>query len=330
MFKRLSQSWNIKEPTEVDHRFSTLVGEVISQGRSYVPSKEVPFKSSMLSKFCSRKMVLSNLTGVSLSPKMSENLGWIFGIGTAYHSHFQEAIMQKFGDVFQGWWRCKGCGKIHKGDALLCIALSHKWIPMPKSCECGIKLKDAHETEKSFKFEYMELSFHDKTTGTKGHCDGILVWSEEEVEVLELKSTGSMSNVDPAMGGEPYQDHKIQVHDYMRMAGLKKARIVYLNKFADSFKSAIVEHVVTAKPKVMENIVKEYMLTREIFELITVEMCDAVSKLPLAYGKPNFKKLTASDKVKIVEILPERNCKCKAKTDKMAKDCPLKNQCFIL
>lgn len=328
MLKDIKGLWEREEKGEVDDRFVDKVREVIVQSREFVPGIDMPFKSSSAGSFCSRRFVLASIMNYDLSIKIKPDTGWIFGVGTAYHSHFQEEILQLFGDVFQGWWRCKGCGKLHRGEPLD-GALPFKWIPRPKSCECGLKLKYAHETKPSFKFSYVEIEMFDRETNSRGHMDGVLVW-KDFTEGLELKTTRSLANVDPAMGGSPYKTHRIQAQDYMRMSGLERVRIVYINKFAESFESAMVEHVLEKKVKVFEQIRDEYLLTREMLKGIRKEIVDSVRALPVAWGKPNLRKLSDDQKVELVRCLPDRNNKCPAKTSKMAKDCPLKTQCFML
>ena len=184
-------------------------------------------RSSGLPYACPRMYALSRYHREPLDGDVDSELAWIFGTGTAIHSHWQEEYLPTLGDVFQGWWH--RWGKVVQGEPLE-GPLSHGWIPRP-SGPC----------------RYLELEFREPRLRLTGHCDGILCWPGEEPEVLELKTIGErgFAYVDGSVGHPPRAEHIMQVHAYMMFTGLSRSRIVYIRKGLDNkIRDCLSEHVI--------------------------------------------------------------------------------------
>jgi hypothetical protein len=220
---------------------------------------------------------------------VDHELGWTFGIGTAIHRQFQEEFLRDIpGDVFQGWWLDRDTGKMIKGDS----------IPIEHNGECLPNRWCARPDGRSDRYEYAELSFRAEEYRLTGHCDGVLVWPDDEPEIFELKTINERGYyyVDPLNGGSPKADHVLQVQAYMWMSGLKRARIVYFAKKFGKFDDMVCEHVV------------------ERDESIIVDI--------QAHLKESIRALDENG------YMPDRLPSCRSRSSQRAKYCPARPACF--
>jgi len=170
---------------------------------------------------------------------------WTFGVGTAFHTQFQEEFLQNLPkDVFQGWWRNRADGQVTKGEKMLgSLTLQNKWCPRPKGGD----------------YEYVELEFYSKAYRLSGHCDGVLMWPDTEPEIFELKTIGAhrWHYVDPVCGGNPDVGHVAQVQAYMWLSGVRKARIMYVKKdLSAKPRKVLCEHLVEYDEEIVAGIQK--------------------------------------------------------------------------
>ena len=254
--------------------------------RDQTPYEGMWFRSSGLYRLCPRSLQLGKEHGVNLAIEVDSKLRWIFGSGTAIHTQFQQDYLPTLGDVFQGWWsKLESDQPWHKGEELTGGSLSNKWTKRPEGKG----------------WQYEELEFVNEEFRLTGHCDGVLVWNEDDIEALELKTISSRGydNVDPALGGRPKGEHVIQVQAYMWLMGLDKARIVYINKDLNKlFPEGICEHIVErddAQIKLIQGMLKE---------------CAKASDLGLEVP------------------LYDRIDSCPKKSAYRAKDCKVRDHCF--
>lgn len=277
----------------VSRRLQDALSESMAEARrEQVPHTGMYFRSSGLYRLCPRSIQLGRAHEVNLAITVNSKLRWIFGSGTAIHTQFQQDYLPTLGDVFQGWWRRVapsegGAAQEERcvGESLNEFSLRNKWVPRPEG--------DG--------WQYEELEFLNREFRLTGHCDGVLVWGENDIEALELKTISSRGYeaVDPALGGRPKGEHVIQVQAYMWLMGLDRARIVYINKDLNQlFPSGICEHVVErddAQIKLIQGMLRD---------------CAQAADLGL--------------EIEPFDRLPE----CTKKSDPRAKDCPTKHECF--
>lgn len=287
---------------------------------------ELKFRMSGLARVCPRMYALAVMHSGEImtdSEVIDPELGWIFGTGTAIHHQFQNAYLQALGDVFQGWWRCRECGHVHRGEVMDGM-LSHRWIPKPKHCaQYDERISDECQ---SVDFEYVELEFANPEYRITGHCDGILDWRVyvdpaaplvkfDAVEVLELKTINDygFKAVDPMAGGVPKPDHVLQCNGYLwalEDTEVTHARIVYIGKdFTKKMAESIVEHRIARSAGYIDALKRMLRDSVSSVERIAEWVCSPVDERP--------------------EVeLPLRLRLCTKRSDKRAKDCPAKALCF--
>lgn len=248
---------------------NALLESMPEKRRDQTPYEGMWFRSSGLYRLCPRSLQLGKEHGVNLAIDVDSKLRWIFGSGTAIHTQFQQDYLPTLGNVFQGWWSKNGSDEPwHKGESLSEGSLSNKWTTKP----------DGND------WQYEELEFVNEEFRLTGHCDGVLVWGEDDVEALELKTISSRGydNVDPALGGRPKAEHVIQVQAYMWLMGLKRARLVYINKDLNNlFPTGICEHVVErddAKIKLIQGMLKDCATASDLG--LEVDLFDRIDECP--------------------------------------------------
>ena len=318
MWSKIKESLQLRERSVTDETLKLLLLENMGKNdidrRDVKVTSNVKFRASGLGGLCARKYALALIMGGTLDGKaIDAKTSWIFGIGTAFHYQFQNGYLRSLGnDVLKGHWRCKNCGKIYRGKETTdpSINLTHGWITAPKSCEC-----------EGTDFEYYELEFNHEIGG---HCDGIIDVGFGD-EILELKTINSLAYVDPSLGGNAKIEHVKQVQLYMYFSGLKRARIVYVEKGENDFKKAIVEHIVLFDQSIVD----------EIFEqVINVQSLLATIALEESYDPEQTFENTAKSMrtipVELINLLPPRCAECTSKNDFKVKYCSRKKECFTL
>lgn len=256
-------------------------------------------RASSAHKICPRMYALAYAFDQPVNTDVDAELAWKFAVGTGYHTALQEVVLPRLGELFCAWWRCRSCNRLHVGDPMD-GPLKYGWISRPERCEeCGGK--DLANEELSFEWPEIRMT---------GHCDGILAWSKiedgAEDEVLELKTASQRAfhGLQPHSGGLPYRDHVVQLHCYMAGAGLRRGRIVYIQKGDASLRESLAEHQVAYDPEIWDEIVE-----RAKGSILAVE------RLTKDHGPegPDF---------------PPRLSECKAKRSKRATRCPMADLCF--
>ena len=279
------------------------------------PDENVQFRMSGLEKLCPRMYALAVREQFSLRDMLDSEKRWILGTGTAFHTQFQEDYLQTLGGVFQGWWRCRECGHIHQGEAMEKGMLPFMWIPRPLFC--GVEGPD--DECQSVDFEYVELEFGDDEHRITGHCDGVLVWSPDDIEMLELKTINErgFQYVDPQVGGKPKGGHVIQTHGYMwgvEETGVTRTRVVYIKKTYDLMVQVLAEHVVEKTQSYVDKIKQMLIESREAVE---TEVRHRLKVL-------DTDGYTTDEAPKLPPKLEE----CKRKSDFRVKYCMGKDPCF--
>ena len=280
-------------------------------------TEDALFRMSGLEKLCPRMHVLALRDGIPPESLDAEKR-WILGTGTAFHRQFQEDYLQTLGDVFQGWWRCRRCGSMHHGEKLEGM-LPYGWIPKPKLCMGPVchKLGEQEHCD----FEYVELGFWNDEHRISGHCDGVLVWAEDDIELLELKTINErgFTYVDPMLGGKPKSGHVIQCHGYLWGAegtGAERVRVVYIKKSYEAMAQVLCEHVVKKRPEHIESIKKMLKDSAEGVQQVVEYL-----RLKLEAEGEGLEAPPESP-------VPDRLTECGKRSDSRARYCPAKSACF--
>lgn len=285
-----------------------LALEAIDRDERKAPIKSYDdVRASSVCKLCPRMHALSAVLNLKCGEVRNVGRVWPLAVGSGYHYAFQSEILRLMDvGIFQGWWRRPG--ELMERDDLADTmfngtfkefvgapqdgALPFGWIPRPEGEG----------------WEYRELVFTDRNHGITGHCDGVLVWPGEEPELLELKTANerSFGMVSSSIGGHPFPEHEVQAQLYMWMAGLKRARLVYIDKTADGFAEALCEYEFAYRPDVIETLLVTLRQTRTALTII--------ERLPKIEER--------------VEAVPQRLTACRIKSDKRAKYCEMRDACF--
>jgi len=255
----------------------------------------------------------------SLRDMVDSEKRWVMGTGTAFHTQFQEDYLQTLGDVFQGWWRCRGCGHVHRGESLAEGMLPFMWIPRPKVCERP-RMSESVRGEVvclATDFEYVELEFEDREYRITGHCDGVLVWGDDDVELLELKTINErgFNYVDPKIGGKPRGGHVVQTSGYLwgvEKTAIKSVRVVYIKKsYDDPMSTLFSEHVIERNQDYIDSIKRSLKDAREVVE-----------------AEVRFRLKIVDEPEAEAPMLPGKLEECKRKSDYRARYCMARDSCF--
>ena len=165
------------------------------------------YHPSSMYKLCPRKAVLDELFPVD--PEVfTPGLLMTFDIGHAMHDWWQNKYLGPMG-VLVGKWQCYNCREKIGSDT--------DWKPRPTECE-------SCKSDKGF--GYSEIGLKDEALNIVGHCDGVLL-IDGEYCLFELKTINDYG-YQTLLG--PKSSHRYQVTIYMKLLGIKKAVIVYINK----------------------------------------------------------------------------------------------------
>ncbi len=288
---------------------------------------------SSLGSLCERAVILSRETKCDFSKSIDAELMWTFGIGTAYHRQMQQEwlLPLKRTDgktVLQGWWNCTRCGTLHVGSMNdsegsfippefasrrgiymdvnapkpKTDALYWSWIPRPSTClSCSGVQKDKSIGDDAL-FEYVEIALYSKEHRLTGHVDGVLAWSDDDVELLELKTIGEtgFASVQPLEGGGPKPEHVVQLTAYQMLTGVHRGRFVYILKSDKKMKECMIEHSIGFDANLAQSIlesVKRYVSFLDADEGVALpakkSACVSKTRAPASYCSCNaacFKK----------------------------------------
>ncbi len=246
------------------------------------------FSASSVHSLCPRLCAIAVRDKMDMGGPVDSDLAWIFAVGTGYHRAFQDELLQKLGDVFQGGWDRDCDGVLERVEGATQGPWTERgWGPKPEGD----------------RWRYREPKGRIPHVRLVGKWDGVLVWPDDIPEVLELKSIreDQFHTVNPLAGGHPKADHILQVHAYMWMSGLNRARIVYMAKGSQNMRSSVAEHVVARDEKVIWEMERTLLRCLESMESV------------LAGGE-----------------IPERPVGCRIKSDTRARKCNLKDACFAV
>lgn len=200
-------------------------------------------RSSGYSKLCVREELLcAKLKKDRVEIFDSEALA-NFAIGTGLHHAMQNVILPSIGGLLVGSWRCSKCGAL-RGPELGSLDFG-AYIPCPET----------HHCDKDYRWVYEEQAFAKENDGPyqtrlTGHMDGFLRFEDpaRPLTILELKSIGT--NGWRYIQDRPNDEHRVQVHLYFLLTGLRDALIVYWNK-GEKGTGGIKEHLVTCNQNLL-------------------------------------------------------------------------------
>lgn len=149
---------------------------------------------------------------------------------------------------------------------------------------------------------YVECAGEDPSLRLRGHWDGVLRWADGTLELLEIKSwpAARRSAVDPAAGAHPLAKHIEQVHCYMHLAGLDRARIVYV--MATDLPDALAEHMVAWDDAVWARVEARIWAARAALRLVADDPTG--------------------------RTLPDRLPACGSRSDARTRACPGRDACL--
>jgi len=144
-------------------------------------------------------------------------LAMIFRTGHAMHDMMPELYMK---DLL-GRWVCKRCGAEYgKGDLL---------VSVPDHCShCSQKWSNGWEPHFG-KFWYREPYFKHKELPFGGHVDGVINTDKFKF-ILDVKTINDMGFNKVWTSKVPSPGYIAQLHCYMWLSGIHRARILYINK----------------------------------------------------------------------------------------------------
>lgn len=204
------------------------------------------------------------------------------GLGADWHKWVQKIAAK----ILVGTWMCKARPhRLAKACGYRTDVDRHPRIPFPDfSCPvCGAK-----------KWVYVERTYRNKKLRLRGHPDGFrrITSDPNDDEILEFKTQQQWSWMSRE---EPWAHYMRQVQVYMLLTGLRRARIVLMNKAGSG-----------EKPK---GWFKEFTYGRDEHEIANIEK----SIIELRAGLKN-------------NSLTNRICVSR-KCDR-AKECPMVKRCF--
>jgi hypothetical protein len=246
----------IREVKQVRERGAFLLPLLVEQlyERSEVHLRQdMWFSPSMLSHMCPRAYAIAWKMDVPLVREFMPDNRFAMDFGTAMHMLMQD-IWGGNGGWLIGGWKCSECGHKHGIDSDDKVpAISHgetepdkvtvkSSIHQPKVCEaCGMRPGWRKE------FTYVEPMLYNLDLRVCGWCDGIMILPGQPAELIDFKTTAAPYWIRK----EPNRDHVAQLSWYMDMAGIKRGRIIYIDRTAKKLEDAIIEHSFFLDKKLM-------------------------------------------------------------------------------
>ena len=189
------------------------------------------FRISQISGMCQRQAVFFKLLGnvpVEIQQEIEFDAESRMSLGTSFHDYIQTTVLGPMG-VLKGNWLCKECFVVHKD----CF--------YPSKCSgCG------HSS-----FQYEEYTLYNDEMLVCGHIDGILSKKRlaqlsmakvivvpvefdrienDELAVLEIKSTSSFGYQKILSSLEPPEYYKVQALFYQKALGLTETVFFYYDR----------------------------------------------------------------------------------------------------
>ena len=206
-----------------------------------------------------------------------------YRIGHAYHDIVQNELLGPVGALY-GNWRCSHCEDRHPDFG-----------PMPKGRPDCCTLKST--------WEYVEPAVFDEEYDIVGNCDGLVGFSLDELDVLEIKSLNGMKFFKTT---EAFAEHEFQAQVYAYLlkenkkypiGNIRKIIIPYIGKGPHTNQGRIKRYHVNLSEVPYQKSVEKIKRIREI------EACDGIP--------------SESDRI------------CVHPKDDTAKYCPVAQECFF-
>lgn len=232
-----------------------LLEEGESSKRQQPYSSEHPLRGHRLYDVCPMEEALCSIHSVVRdSKKVHPALKAIFTMGTGIHTALQDHLLAPY---LVGAWRCNGCSKLYRhedGDVL---------IRRPKRCTSK-KCPNSNWEEDVVNnwhlpgFSYIEREIKHSQPHLVCHVDGLISMdttadvvniADPSLEVLEIKSSGSKSWDSLYKSGEPVPAHMYQLQMYMGLLGVKRGRLLYVNKGGYTMGNMFLEFEVVLDPE---------------------------------------------------------------------------------
>jgi hypothetical protein len=261
----------IREVRTVREHGKFLLPHLVSQlytRREITLRQDMWFSPSQLSHMCPRTYAIAWKLGLPLVDEVLPTGRWYMDVGTAMHMLIQD-IWGGEGDWLEGGWKCNVCGHTYGIDPDDKVpAVSHgvsepdkvtvkSAVRKPKRCDgCGMTPGWRRD------FVYVEPLLYDLDLKVAGWTDGILVLPGQPAELFDIKTTGNLYWV----RDKPNEDHVTQLSWYLDMAGMKRGRIIYVDRTAKKLENAIVEHPFFLDQRLMTKQKEQVRGLRKVFQ----------------------------------------------------------------
>jgi hypothetical protein len=225
--------------------------------RQFYPGPREWLSPSTLSKFCPRAWTMAFRMGIPLIDDIDINGRWYMDGGNAFHKMFQEEWLGPLG-IIKGGWECQRClyrvgidpadlTPIHShGEDFIEKVTARSAVTMPKKCpRCGM------QPGWKVGWRYIEPLLYDVETMICGWTDGLLITHDEEDELWDLKTKASTEGFQYVKKA-PNREDVVQLSWYLSMAGLRRGRLLYLDRAAKKLSEAIAEHTFTLDTEMIE------------------------------------------------------------------------------
>lgn len=273
--------------------------------------------ASSLWKVCARKELLTHIFGDKKRPPKAGNQ-LTFDVGHALHFWWQHRYLGPKQELIGDWLcyacPCPECGgdqdKTSKCGSCRQTGRKLTYGKMPLNCECGAPWQDA--------IAYMELEVVDEELQYVGHADGIIDCKDNKRRVFEFKTIGPNGYPDLQA---PKTAHIIQAHSYMKPLGLDEALIVYQDKGKQCDWMISGGAWSTGKMHIKPFIVK---FDEEIWNPIEQRIREHHD------ARAFIQSLIDADKAPTPNDVAGLRRVCNTSRCALARDCPVRNQCFTM
>lgn len=250
---------------------------------------------------------------------------WSFEQGNAYHRLFQEHLFASLGSDFLGAWERMVPVFGNMQDVLRRLRsgypddlydLKYRGYSDERDSERRHIVRAWGPPPVGYGWRYVESKVRMLDQRIVVKFDGILrLCGVLEVEEVKTARDHQRDRLDPMLGGGPVQAHVEQLMLAMWATGIRKGRLIYLFKGAQSFSTALLEHELVYDADMVERL-KE----------VAVKCVDAVKLCDKKKEDGSFD----SDEKKtewIDENFP-RYDECPMKSKGRARTCPGRDLCF--
>lgn len=278
--------------------------------------------------WCPRSSALSALLGDSIY-EQDHKLLYQFEQGKAYHSVFQKNILPSLGDRFLGGWKQYTPYDTDSNIQTIDVETFKGEKPVIEDEE-ERSILVPWSVRPDGEWEYVEPKVRMLKYRVVVKIDGILKWSDNDLEIFELKTEheSARDSLDLSIGGKPRSHHVDQCLIGMWATGIRKARLVYL--FKGSRTIDILEHEISYDESRVE-VLKQIALKC----VESVEKCDKFKIENNWNDVDNEMVLTDEEKEnrisKAYEFINsnfDRCVECPMKSKGRAEKCPSRDLCF--